>query len=206
MLKLKNYIGGELVDPVSGAYLDDVNPATGDVYAQVPDSDERDVEQAVQAAEAAFDEWSHTPVAERSKVLVKLADLIEANLDKLARAECIDNGKPLSLAKALDIPRAAANFRFFATAIVHFRSEMHATDDVAINYTLRKPRGVVGIISPWNLPLYVISWKVAPALACGNTVVAKPSEVTPMTVKVPRPAKPSLGTQTCVRSRSPGVP
>ena len=181
MLKLKNYIGGELVDPVSGAYLDDVNPATGDVYAQVPDSDERDVEQAVQAAESAFGEWSHTPVAQRSKVLVKLADLIEANLDKLARAECIDNGKPLSLAKALDIPRAAANFRFFATAIIHFRSELHTTDDVAINYTLRKPRGVVGIISPWNLPLYVISWKVAPALACGNTVVAKPSEVTPMT-------------------------
>ena len=179
MDRILNYIDGKLIEPVSGQYLDNVDPSTGKVYSHTPDSDERDVEAAVEAAARAFPEWSRTPAAERSRVLLRIADLIEANLDELALAECVDNGKPLSLAKSLDIPRAALNFRFFATAIVHTRSEMHATDDVAINYTLRQPLGVAGIISPWNLPLYVFSWKVAPALCCGNTVVAKPSEVTP---------------------------
>ena len=181
MDRILNYIDGKLIEPVSGQYLDNVDPSTGKVYSHTPDSDERDVEAAVEAAAGAFPEWSRTPVAERSRVLLRIAELIEANLDELALAECVDNGKPLSVAKSLDIPRAAVNFRFFATAIVHAKSEMHATDDVAINYTLRQPIGVAGIISPWNLPLYVFSWKVAPALCCGNTVVAKPSEVTPMT-------------------------
>jgi aminomuconate-semialdehyde/2-hydroxymuconate-6-semialdehyde dehydrogenase len=113
-----------------------------------------------------------------------VADLIEANLDRLAKAESIDSGKPISLARTLDIPRAASNFRFFATAILHTHSDAHFTEmgsGGAINYTLRQARGVAGLISPWNLPLYLFTWKVAPALATGNTAVAKPSEVTPMT-------------------------
>jgi len=181
METIRNYIGGEMVGPVGGAYLDNINPATGAVYAHTPDSDEQDIACAVRAATDAFPAWSRMPVNLRFAALMKVADLIEANLDELALAECVDNGKPLSLARSLDIPRAVENFRFFATAIIHFHSESHVTDGVALNYTLRKPRGVAGIISPWNLPLYLLSWKIAPALATGNTVVAKPSEVTPMT-------------------------
>src|SRR5581483_6704169 len=121
------------------------------------------------------------PAAERSKILLRIADLIERNLEKLARAESVDSGKPLSLARALDIPRAASNFRFFATAILHTESEAHIADNLALNYTLRQPRGIAGLISPWNLPLYLLSWKIAPAIAVGNTAIAKPSELTPMT-------------------------
>ncbi|MCO6438200.1 MAG: aldehyde dehydrogenase [Phycisphaerae bacterium] len=181
MNRILNYIGGELIEPASGAYLDNVEPATGQVYSQVPDSDEHDVEEAVAAAENAFPAWSTMSTAERSRILVKIADLIDANLEELARAETIDNGKPLWLSRAVEIPRAAANMRFFATAILHTRSECHLTDSVALNYTLRKPRGVCGLISPWNLPLYLFTWKIAPAISVGNTAVAKPSEVTPMT-------------------------
>lgn len=181
MTKIANYINGKFVEPISGSYLDNVDPSTGQVYSQVPDSDERDVEKAVEAATNAFKSWSTTPAAERSNILLTIADLIEKNLDKLAMAECVDNGKPLSLACSVDIPRAATNFRYFATAILHTSSEAHFTDDLAMNYTLRQPRGVVGCISPWNLPLYLFTWKVAPAIATGNTVVAKPSELTPMT-------------------------
>ncbi len=181
MQRIENFVGGRFVEPVSGAYLDNIEPATGHVYSRVPDSDTADIERAVEAAAKAFGAWSHTPAAERSRVLLRIADRIERNLDRLARAECVDNGKPLTLARTLDIPRAAMNFRFFGSAALHLCSESHTTDDTAINYTLRRPRGVAGIISPWNLPLYLLSWKVAPALATGNTVVAKPSEVTPMT-------------------------
>ena len=181
LAQLHNFIGGRQVPPHSNEFLDNVDPATGLVYSRVPDSDEEDMEAAVAAAEQAFPQWSRTPAVERSGILLRLADLIESNLDRLATAECIDTGKPITLARTLDIPRAVANFRFFATAILHFSSESHVTDDVALNYTLRQPRGVCGLISPWNLPLYLLSWKVAPALACGNTAVAKPSEVTPMT-------------------------
>lgn len=181
MQRITNFIGGKQVEPVTRRYLDNVEPATGAVYSQVPDSDERDIESAVAAGEAAFAGWSRTPASQRCRVMLKLADLIERDVDRLARAETVDNGKPLKLARSLDIPRAAENFRFFATAILHFQSEFHQTDDVAINYTLRQPRGVAGVISPWNLPLYLLTWKVAPAMAAGNTVVAKPSEVTPMT-------------------------
>ena len=179
--KLSNFIGGRFEPPRSGAYLDDINPSTEEVIAQIPDSDERDVDDAVQAAKQAFPAWSRTPAAERSKLLLKLADLIEQNLDELARIEAMDSGKPLSLAKMLDIPRAVANFRFFATAILHASSDAHITDAAAINYTLRQPLGVVGLISPWNLPLYLLSWKIAPAIAAGNACVAKPSEMTPLT-------------------------
>jgi aminomuconate-semialdehyde/2-hydroxymuconate-6-semialdehyde dehydrogenase len=178
---IRNFIDGEFVEPIAGQYLDNIEPATGKPYSRVPDSNGRDVELAVAAAEKAFVEWSRTPAADRSRILLRIADLIERDLEKLARAESIDTGKPLSLARNLDIPRAASNFRFFATAILHTENEAHVTDGVAFNYTLRQPRGITGLISPWNLPLYLLTWKIAPAIACGNAAVAKPSELTPMT-------------------------
>jgi len=176
-----NYINGELVGPISGSYLDNYNPSIGKVYSQIPDSNEKDVDLAYAAANEAFLGWSNTSKEERSKIMMRIADLIEENLQELAKAESMDNGKPVKLAKHVDIPRAASNMRFFATAILHYASESHEMDGIAINYTLRKPIGVVGCISPWNLPLYLFTWKIAPALASGNCVVAKPSEVTPMT-------------------------
>src|ERR1041384_536706 len=181
LLQIQNFIDGKLTPPSTGRYLDNIEPATGKPYSQVPDSDSRDVEMAVAAADKAFTSWSATSGADRSRILLRIADLIERDLEKLARAESIDTGKPLSLARSLDIPRAASNFRFFATAILHTENEAHVTDGVAFNYTLRQPRGVVGLISPWNLPLYLWSWKIAPAIAVGNTAVAKPSELTPIT-------------------------
>jgi len=180
-LTIRNFIDGQFVEPISGKYLDNIEPATGKPYSKVPDSDARDVELAVTAAEKAFPAWSKTSAADRSRVLLRIADLIERDLEKLARAESVDTGKPFSLARSLDIPRAASNFRFFATAILHTENEAHVTDGVAFNYTLRQPRGIAGLISPWNLPLYLLSWKIAPAIAVGNTAIAKPSELTPMT-------------------------
>ena len=180
-IHIRNFIDGEFVDPVGGEFLDNIEPATGKPYSYVPDSDARDVDHAVAAADKAFAKWSHTPAAERSQILLRVSELIERDLEKFALAESVDTGKPLSLARILDIPRAASNFRFFATAILHTESEAHITDGVAFNYTLRQPRGIAGLISPWNLPLYLLTWKIAPAIACGNTAVAKPSELTPMT-------------------------
>ncbi|HRQ74816.1 MAG TPA: aldehyde dehydrogenase [Phycisphaerales bacterium] len=183
-VRIQNLIDGELVEPISGAYLDNIEPATGKSYAHVPDSDSRDVERAVDAAERAFPGWAAASASERSRLMLRIADLIDRDLDALAWAETIDNGKPLALSRSIDIPRAASNMRFFATAILHTHTESHATDSRsgrALNYTLRQPRGVAGAISPWNLPLYLFTWKIAPALATGNTVVAKPSEITPMT-------------------------
>jgi aminomuconate-semialdehyde/2-hydroxymuconate-6-semialdehyde dehydrogenase len=180
-LTIRNFIDGQFVEPVGGKYLDNIEPATGQPYSKVPDSDASDVQLAVVAAEKAFPAWSKTPAADRSRILLRIADLIDRDLEKLARAESIDTGKPLSLARSLDIPRAASNFRFFATAILHTENEAHVTDGVAFNYTLRQPRGIAGLISPWNLPLYLLSWKIAPAIAVGNTAIAKPSELTPMT-------------------------
>lgn len=181
MKKIQNYINGELVAPKSGKYLDNYNPAEGKIYSLIPDSDKDDVEAAVAAAKTAFEDWSTMPVQKRSDILNKIADLIDKNHDRLAEAESIDNGKPLKLAQKVDIPRASSNMRFYATAILHFASESHQMDGEAVNYTTRSPIGVAGCISPWNLPLYLFTWKIAPALAAGNTVVAKPSEVTPMT-------------------------
>lgn len=181
MDRILNYIGGELVEPIANQYLENIEPATGKVYGQIPDSDVEDVKAAVNAAEAAFPVWSKMSRAERSKVMLKIADLIDKNLEPLVMAESKDNGKPIKLAKAVDIPRASANMRFFATAILHESTEAHQTDGEAINMTLKSPLGVVGCISPWNLPLYLFTWKIAPALAAGNTVVAKPSEIAPMT-------------------------
>jgi aminomuconate-semialdehyde/2-hydroxymuconate-6-semialdehyde dehydrogenase len=181
MEKILNYIQGHFTEPNSRNYLDNYNPAEGRVYSLIPDSDRGDVNQAAHAARLAFPEWSAMRVGDRSAILVKLADLIDRDADQLALAESIDNGKPVKLARSLDIPRSSANIRFFATAILHFESESHLTDSAAVNYTARTPHGVVGCISPWNLPLYLFTWKISPALAAGNTVVAKPSELTPMT-------------------------
>ncbi len=181
MFQIKNYINGEFRAPNSNSYLDNYNPATGEVYSQIPDSDVADVELAVQAAKAAFPAWSSLTREERSQHMLNVSRRISERLDELAEAESTDNGKPLWLAKKVDIPRAKDNFRFFATAILHDSSELHDTDGRFLNYTLRQPIGVAGCISPWNLPLYLFTWKIAPALASGNTVVAKPSEVTPMT-------------------------
>jgi len=178
---ISNYINGEWIEPISKNYIPNINPATGQVYSQTPNSDAQDVALAYEAAATAFETWSKTTNEERFVILNRMAELIEANLDVLALAETNDNGKPLKLSTRVDIPRAAENFRFFATSIMHFSSESHQMQDKAINFTLRNPIGVVGCISPWNLPLYLFSWKLAPALAAGNCVVAKPSEVTPMT-------------------------
>jgi aminomuconate-semialdehyde/2-hydroxymuconate-6-semialdehyde dehydrogenase len=189
-MEIANLIDGKLRPPRTGRFLDNVEPATGVVYGRTPDSGPDDVDDAVAAAARAFPGWAATPAAQRSRLLLALADLIEQNLEALARAESIDTGKPISLARAVDIPRAAANLRFFATAILHTAAAAHhmspggvqgAGAAGALNYTLRSPRGVAGCISPWNLPLYLFTWKIAPALATGNTVVGKPSEVTPAT-------------------------
>ncbi|MBL7843724.1 MAG: aldehyde dehydrogenase [Cyclobacteriaceae bacterium] len=181
MFKVLNYINGELIEPKAGSFLENYNPAEGKPYSLVPDSDAEDVQHAVDAASLAFPAWSAMPVEKRSAILQKIADLIDRDLDQLALAESIDQGKPVKLAKVVDIPRASANMRFFATGAIHFSSEAHITGQEAINYTTRTPVGVVGCISPWNLPLYLFTWKIAPALAAGCTVVAKPSELTPMT-------------------------
>lgn len=180
-MNILNYINGELVAPVSGNYLENSNPAEGKVYGNIPDSDSADVTKAVESARAAFPSWSAMTLAKRANILLKIADLIDRDLDKLALAETTDQGKPLKLAKSVDIPRATANLRFYATASMHVSSESHLMEGEAINYTTQTPIGVAGCISPWNLPLYLFTWKVAPALAAGCTVVAKPSELTPMT-------------------------
>ncbi len=188
MNRLANFINGAATPPAGGRYLDLIEPATGRPHSSVPASDSTDVAAAVTAAKAAFPAWSEMPALHRHRLLTRLADLIDANLDRLARAESIDSGKPITLARTMDIPRSASNLRYFAGAILHTQSETHDFDGAgvpggipALNYTLRKPRGVAGLISPWNLPLYLLTWKIAPALATGNTAVCKPSEFTPTT-------------------------
>ena len=181
-MKIQNYINGEFVNPIKGNYIDNYNPSVGEIYGQIPNSSKEDVEKAYEAAAKAFLNWSNTILEERHKILSKISDLILEKLDFLAEAESNDNGKPIRLAKQIDIPRAASNFQFFANAITQFSSEAHESVGLgAVNFTLRQPIGVVGCISPWNLPLYLFTWKIAPAIAAGNCVVAKPSEITPMT-------------------------
>ncbi len=175
---LENFIGGNFIAPLSSKFMDNINPATGEVFAQIPDSNEKDIELAVAAGKKALDNWSTMPLEKRFIILNQIAELIDENLEELALAETTDTGKPLWLSKKVDIARASANFRFFATALMHFASESHSMENRAINYTLRQPVGIVGCISPWNLPLYLFTWKIAPALAAGNCVIAKPSEIT----------------------------
>jgi len=181
MKKISNYIAGKHCEPHNNEYIDNVDPATGEVYSLIPNSSSEDIEKAVLASQEAFPLWSSMGIEKRSAILMNVADKIESRLEEFIAAESKDNGKPLSLARNVDIPRAISNFRFFATSILHFSSESHYMEGVGINYTTRKPIGIVGCISPWNLPLYLFSWKIAPALAAGNCVIAKPSEVTPYT-------------------------
>ncbi len=202
---LNNLINGRAVSPVNGRYLDLIEPATGSVHSRAPASGSEDVEAAVAAASAAFPAWASAPPQTRSQLLLRLADLIDANLEPLARAESIDTGKPIALARSVDIPRSAANLRFFADAVQRVPTESFDFDGAgtpggipALNTTLRHPRGVAGLISPWNLPLYLLTWKIAPALATGNTAVCKPSEVTPTTAAM-------LGELSITAGLPPGV-
>jgi len=180
MLKIQNYLDGRLSDAIDNQSIDNFNPSEGRVYGSIPNSNEKDVEKAVAAAEAAFPAWSVLSSEKRFKILNKIAELIDANIEELALAESMDQGKPLWLAKN-EMNRAGQNMRFFATAAMQYASESHIMPEHAINYTQRHPLGVVGCISPWNLPLYLFTWKIAPALATGNCVIAKPSEITPAT-------------------------
>ena len=182
MTKIQNFINGKYVNPISNNWMDNYCPTNGEVYGQIPNSSKEDIEVAYKAAKKAFPEWAQTTLDERSRIIIKISELLEYNLQRFAEAESTDNGKPESLAKSVDIPRAASNFRFFGNAITQFASESHeSVGQDAINYTLRQPIGIVGCISPWNLPLYLFTWKIAPAIAAGNCVIAKPSEITPMT-------------------------
>lgn len=180
MKELLNYIAGEWQKPISDMWLDNAEPATGKVYSRLPDSTNEDVDMAVEAAKKAFPMWSSKSVEERSRILLAIAHEMKSSFDALAEAESRDQGKPLQLSKVMDIPRAIQNIEFFATEILHFASESHAAKGV-VNYTVHSPIGIVGCISPWNLPLYLFTWKIAPALAMGNCVIAKPSELTPLT-------------------------
>jgi len=181
MLLIENFINGSYCAPLDSTYLDNVNPATGIVISKIPRSNKKDIDLAVQSAQAAFPNWSASSQESRFLILNKIAEGIESHLNELALAETNDTGKAISHSRQNDIPRAASNFRFFATAAMQFASESHDMPKRAINYTLRQPIGIVGCISPWNLPLYLFTWKIAPALATGNCVIAKPSELSPTT-------------------------
>ncbi|ULC60487.1 aldehyde dehydrogenase [Flaviramulus sp. BrNp1-15] len=181
-MNIQNFINGKYINPINDNWINNYNPSNGEIYGQTPNSSKEDLENAYISANSAFKQWSQTTLEDRSRILIKISELLEANLQRFAEAESKDNGKPISLAKSVDIPRAASNFRFFGNAITQFASESHeSVGQQAINYTLRQPIGVVGCISPWNLPLYLFTWKIAPAIAAGNCIVAKPSEITPMT-------------------------
>lgn len=193
-IEIHNYVDGRL-QPSAGDWLDVYEPATGRSYGRVADSAAADLDQAVLAAQRAFPAWRRLGGEGRARWLHRLAELVESHAAELARAESVDTGKPLELARRIDIPRVAANLRFFAAAATQFASESHAMGDAGVNYTLREPHGVVACISPWNLPLYLMTWKVAPALAAGNCVIAKPSELTPATA--------GLFAQLCVEAGLP---
>ncbi|MGH8027682.1 MAG: aldehyde dehydrogenase family protein, partial [Pseudoxanthomonas sp.] len=180
MQPLTHWIDGQAQPATHDRWLDVFNPATGEAYARLAAGDASDVETAIVAARRAFPLWSSLRNSERAAWLEKLAAALESRIDAFARAESLDGGKPLALARDAEIPRAVSNLRFFAHAATQFASESHH-GEAGLNYTLRPPLGVVATISPWNLPLYLFTWKIAPALAAGNTVVAKPSEVTPLT-------------------------
>jgi aminomuconate-semialdehyde/2-hydroxymuconate-6-semialdehyde dehydrogenase len=179
-MQLRHWIDGEAREPAGGEWLEVFDPATGKPFAEIARGNAADVEAAIAAAGRAFPAWSALPNGERAAWLEKLASAIEAKLDDFAHAESRDGGKPIKLAREIEVPRAISNLRFFAHAATQFGSESHH-GQAGLNYTLRQPLGVVATISPWNLPLYLLTWKIAPALAAGNTVVAKPSEVTPLT-------------------------
>ena len=181
MEQLTNFINGKFMQPKTEEYLDVFEPATGQVYSKVPNSSSTDIDVAFQAANAAFPGWSELTVTDRSQYLHKIAELLEHQLDDFANYESRDTGKPVTLAQSVDIPRAIANFRFFAEYGPTFKFDSEINSDQSENRVVHAPLGVVGCISPWNLPLYLFTWKIAPALMAGNTVLAKPSEITPYT-------------------------
>ena len=181
MEKLANYINGEYVAPISGKYFENFDPSTGKVTHEIPDSDAQDIDKAVAAAKAAFPAWSEMSVDDRGKILVRIGELLAERQEEFARAESSDQGKTYRLSFDIEMPRATKNFNFFATAMLHHKDETAEIPGMALNYSRREPIGVAGLISPWNLPLYLLTWKIAPALACGNTAVCKPSELTPVT-------------------------
>ena len=183
MLQIKNFIDGEFSSAISGEYLDDFNPATGEKIGNISNSDQRDVENAVKAAKDAFFEWSSLSMSERIDWLEKIANALESKKEEIAKIESLDTGKPISLARRVDANRSITNFRFFSQFAKQQESLEFEMSD-AMNYVHRKPVGVVGLITPWNLPLYLLTWKIAPALVMGNTIVAKPSELTPLTANL----------------------
>lgn len=181
MKTFQHFIFGKYQPSLQGDEMDVINPATGLKYGTLASGDEQDVELAVYAARFAAPAWALTSLATRQQIMQNIADGIMARLDELAEAECVDSGKPITQARQLDIPRAASNFSFFASAASQWSSESHQMPGQALNYTLRQPLGIVGCISPWNLPLYLFTWKIAPAIAAGNVVIGKPSEMSPAT-------------------------
>lgn len=178
---VKNFINGEFYESESGATLAIINPATNEEYGRCVASQKQDIDTAVQAAEQAFVEWSTTPPPQRAKYLKLIAQKLIERVDQFAMAESRNTGKLLSFSKSVDIPRSATNFDFFAEALQQFQGESHPMGTMGFNVTHRESLGVVACISPWNLPLYLFTWKIAPALAMGNCVVGKPSELTPVT-------------------------
>ena len=182
-LQIENFIDGKFITPSNGTYLDNYNPATGEVITKIPNSDNEDVELAVKAAQKALPSWADLPRIKRVEWLRKIAKALELRKDDIAVTESMDTGKPISLAKRVDASRSIANFEFFAEHAEKLVDEEYEMTD-AINYVVRKPVGVVGLITPWNLPLYLLTWKIAPALVMGNTIVAKPSELTPLTANL----------------------
>ena len=181
MRKILHYIDGEFCATSNGRTLPLIEPATAAIYGSLSDGNPQDAALAVAAAVRAQSSWANLAPAERAAWLRKIADGIEARLEEFAQAESLDSGKPVFAARSIDIPRAVSNFRFFANAAELYATEAHEQHGVGLHYTLRQPLGPVVCISPWNLPIYLLSWKIAPALAFGNCVVAKPSEVTPLT-------------------------
>ena len=163
---LTNFVNGSFQAPRHGRTLPSLSPTSGQVLHQIPDSTAEDVNEAVHAAVQAFPKWSSTTKHHRSRLLLRIADLVEDRLEDFARAESLDNGKPLWLSRSIDIPRVVHNFRFFATAILHDKSECSDLDGLALSYVIEEPVGVAALISPWNLPLYLLTWKIAPCLAC----------------------------------------
>ena len=181
MIYIQNYINGEFVG--TNETIEDINPANGEIIAHIPKSSSKDIESAVESADLARHSWSKLSLEDRADWLDKIANALEAKADEIASLESLDTGKPISLAKAVDASRSIANFRFFAQFSKDFSVENFEMDD-ATNHVLLKPVGIAGLITPWNLPLYLLSWKIAPAIVMGNTVVAKPSELTPLTANL----------------------
>lgn len=181
MKQFRHFINGEYQPSLNGGTMEVINPATGKSYATLALGDAQDIDLAVNAARKAAPVWANTSLSKKQEIMQRIADGILGRLDELALAESLDTGKPITQALQLDIPRAAANFSFFAAAASQWSSESHSMPGQGINYTIRQPVGIVGCISPWNLPLYLFTWKIAPAIASGNVVIGKPSEISPAT-------------------------